>query len=49
MSTRHPEYTEIQIPVPWGKIQAKWWGPKDQRPVLTLHGWQVSISAYLKK
>lgn len=24
------------------KIAAKWWGSKDRRPVLLVHGWQDS-------
>lgn len=32
---------EIKIPVPWGHIAGKWWGPEDKRPILALHGWQV--------
>jgi hypothetical protein len=37
-------YQEIKIPVPWGHISGKWWGPTDRKPVLTLHGWQVCKS-----
>lgn len=33
---------EIQIPVPWGKIAGKWWGPIDKRPIVCIHGWQVN-------
>lgn len=29
---------EIQLPVPWGHISAKWWGRRDTRPVLVVHG-----------
>lgn len=34
---------EVSIPVPWGEIRGKWWGPTDSRPILSLHGWQVSL------
>lgn len=34
-------FEEIKIPVPWGHIAAKLWGPKNRRPILTIHGWQV--------
>lgn len=37
------EYKEIKIPVPWGEIAGKWWGSQKQKPVLTLHGWQVGV------
>lgn len=31
--------TEVQIPVPYGNIAGKWFGPKNIRPILCLHGW----------
>nr|XP_040231228.2 probable serine hydrolase [Anopheles coluzzii] len=31
--------TEVQIPVPYGSIAGKWFGPKNVRPILCLHGW----------
>lgn len=36
-------YEEVRIPTPWGDIAGKWWGPRDKRPILALHGWQVII------
>lgn len=33
------EFAEIKIPVPWGHIAGKWYGPQDVRPILGLHGW----------
>lgn len=39
MKTR--SFSEIKIPVPWGHIAGKWWGPGKTRPVVSLHGWQV--------
>lgn len=35
------ECVEVQIPMPWGFLRGKWWGPTDKRPILGLHGWQV--------
>ncbi|XP_011309029.1 probable serine hydrolase [Fopius arisanus] len=32
------EPEEIKIPVPWGHVSGKWWGPKFIQPVVTLHG-----------
>lgn len=29
---------EITIPVPWGHVSGKWYGPKDNRPIVGLHG-----------
>lgn len=37
---------EIQIKVPWGHIAGKWYGPKDVRPVLALHGWQDNAGSF---
>ena len=34
---------EIKIPVPWGHIAGKWWGPTNIRPILAIHGWQVRM------
>lgn len=31
---------EVEIEFPWGKLAAKWWGSKQQKPILVLHGWQ---------
>lgn len=30
---------EITIPVPWGHIAGKFWGSKDNVPILAMHGW----------
>ncbi|CAL7947724.1 unnamed protein product [Xylocopa violacea] len=37
---------EIQIPVPWGHISGKWWGPKDQQPIVAIHGWQDNAGTF---
>ncbi|XP_043524752.1 probable serine hydrolase isoform X1 [Frieseomelitta varia] len=37
---------EIQIPVPWGNISGKWWGPNDQQPLVALHGWQDNAGTF---
>lgn len=34
-------FKEVKIPVPWGHIAGKWWGPTDKHPILALHGWLV--------
>ncbi|XP_054287394.1 probable serine hydrolase [Macrosteles quadrilineatus] len=38
--------SEIKIPVPWGYVAGKWWGPRDQPPVICLHGWQDNASTF---
>ncbi|XP_055688631.1 probable serine hydrolase [Lutzomyia longipalpis] len=38
--------TKVRIEVPWGHIAGKWWGPKDARPILCLHGWQDNIGTF---
>ncbi|KAK9502102.1 hypothetical protein O3M35_012696 [Rhynocoris fuscipes] len=39
-------FKEIEIPVPWGTINGKWWGPQDKRPFLFLHGWQDNSGSF---
>ncbi|CAB3381410.1 Hypothetical predicted protein [Cloeon dipterum] len=41
-----PKYEEIRVPVPWGHIAGKWWGPQDKQPVIALHGWQENCSSF---
>lgn len=44
--TLEREFQEIQIPVPWGHIAGKWWGPQNARPVLCLHGYQDNAGTW---
>lgn len=37
---------EINIPVPWGHLSGKWWGPQDKQPWLAIHGWQDNAGTY---
>lgn len=37
---------DISIPVPWGHIAAKWWGPRHIRPIVMLHGWQDNCGTF---
>lgn len=37
---------EVKIPVPWGHIAGKWWGRKDVRPILGIHGWQDNCGTF---
>uniref|UniRef100_A0A8C7ZRA6 Serine hydrolase like n=1 Tax=Oryzias sinensis TaxID=183150 RepID=A0A8C7ZRA6_9TELE len=31
--------SELSVPVPWGEIRGRVWGPEHGSPVLCLHGW----------
>lgn len=37
---------EIQIPIPFGHVAAKWWGRRDVRPILCMHGWQDNAGSF---
>ncbi|XP_017882336.1 probable serine hydrolase isoform X2 [Ceratina calcarata] len=37
---------EIEIPVPWGHISGKWWGPKSEQPLVAIHGWQDNSGTF---
>ncbi|XP_034399372.1 serine hydrolase-like protein [Cyclopterus lumpus] len=38
--------SELSIPVPWGHIRGKVWGPEHGRPVLCLHGWADNCGTF---
>ncbi|XP_049901430.1 serine hydrolase-like protein isoform X3 [Epinephelus moara] len=38
-STVEQAVSELSVPVPWGEIRGKVWGPDHGYPVLCLHGW----------
>nr|XP_014087668.1 probable serine hydrolase [Bactrocera oleae] len=40
------EFEEISIPVPWGHLKGKWYGTRNVRPILGLHGWQDNAGSY---
>uniref|UniRef100_A0A674NDY0 Serine hydrolase like n=1 Tax=Takifugu rubripes TaxID=31033 RepID=A0A674NDY0_TAKRU len=37
---------ELSVPVPWGEIRGKSWGPDHGRPVLCLHGWADNCGSF---
>lgn len=40
------EVKEIKIKFKWGYIAGKWWGSKDVRPIVLLHGWQENAGTF---
>lgn len=37
---------EIEIPVPWGHVAGKWWGPRNKQPIIAIHGWQDNAGTW---
>lgn len=37
---------EIEIPVPWGHVAGRWWGPRNKQPLIALHGWQDNAGTW---
>ncbi|KAH8415739.1 hypothetical protein KR222_011732 [Zaprionus bogoriensis] len=44
MATR--DFEEVVIPVPWGQIVGKWYGPRHVRPILGMHGWMDNAGSF---
>ncbi|XP_034753027.1 serine hydrolase-like protein [Etheostoma cragini] len=40
------EVSELCVPVPWGEIRGKIWGPDHGHPVLCLHGWADNCGTF---
>ncbi|KAM9363674.1 serine hydrolase-like protein [Symphorus nematophorus] len=38
--------SELSIPVPWGEIRGKVWGPDHGHPVLCVHGWADNCGSF---
>ncbi|XP_020794212.1 serine hydrolase-like protein [Boleophthalmus pectinirostris] len=45
-STVKQAVTELSVPVPWGEIRGKVWGPEHGRPVLCIHGWADNCGTF---
>ncbi|EDW45450.1 probable serine hydrolase [Drosophila sechellia] len=39
-------WEEFSIAVPWGTVEAKWWGSKERQPIIALHGWQDNCGSF---
>ncbi|VVD05882.1 unnamed protein product [Leptidea sinapis] len=37
---------EIEIPVPWGHVAGRWWGPRNKQPIVAIHGWQDNAGTW---
>ncbi|XP_039443103.1 probable serine hydrolase [Culex pipiens pallens] len=37
---------DVRIKLPIGHIAGKWWGPRNVRPILCLHGWQDNAGTF---
>ncbi|XP_050534408.1 probable serine hydrolase isoform X3 [Daktulosphaira vitifoliae] len=45
-SSDKPSFEDIQIPIPFGYVSAKWWGPRDKQPIIAIHGWQDNAGTF---
>ncbi|XP_041822719.1 serine hydrolase-like protein [Chelmon rostratus] len=45
-STMTQAVSELSVPVPWGEVKGKAWGPDHGRPVLCLHGWADNCGSF---
>ncbi|KAF3852212.1 hypothetical protein F7725_005567 [Dissostichus mawsoni] len=46
LHTSAMKQAELCVPVPWGEIRGKVWGPDHGRPVLCLHGWADNCGTF---
>ncbi|KAK2816934.1 hypothetical protein Q5P01_025125 [Channa striata] len=45
-STPKQAVSELSVPVPWGEVRGKVWGPDHGRPVLCVHGWADNCGTF---
>uniref|UniRef100_A0A4W5P4E3 Serine hydrolase like n=1 Tax=Hucho hucho TaxID=62062 RepID=A0A4W5P4E3_9TELE len=46
MTSATMKQAEFKMPVPWGEIRGKVWGPDHGRPILCLHGWADNCGTF---
>ncbi|XP_017064640.1 probable serine hydrolase [Drosophila eugracilis] len=40
------DFKEVQIPAPWGHIAGRWYGNRQERPILGIHGWLDNLGTF---
>uniref|UniRef100_W8BYL2 Putative serine hydrolase n=1 Tax=Ceratitis capitata TaxID=7213 RepID=W8BYL2_CERCA len=40
------EYEDVRISVPWGHIAGRWYGERNLRPILAIHGWLDNLGTW---
>uniref|UniRef100_A0A6P4EL78 Probable serine hydrolase n=1 Tax=Drosophila rhopaloa TaxID=1041015 RepID=A0A6P4EL78_DRORH len=40
------DYEAVKIPVPWGYISGRWYGNRNERPILAIHGWLDNLGSF---
>ncbi|XP_032675106.1 probable serine hydrolase isoform X2 [Odontomachus brunneus] len=40
------DFEDIEIPMPWGQVTGKWWGPRELQPIVALHGRQDNAGSF---
>lgn len=40
------DFEEVELDFSWGKLTGKWYGPRDVRPIVLIHGWQDSAGTF---
>ncbi|XP_017059065.1 serine hydrolase-like protein [Drosophila ficusphila] len=40
------DFEEVRIPAPWGHISGRWYGNRNERPILAIHGWLDNLGTF---
>ncbi|XP_075159982.1 putative serine hydrolase [Haematobia irritans] len=40
------EFIDLRIPMPWGYVVGRWYGKRNVRPILALHGWLDNMGTW---
>lgn len=40
------DFEAVKIPVPWGHISGRWYGNRNERPILAIHGWLDNLGTF---